>query len=66
MLKRVPKDLRVYLAEILSDNKICFSVENISYWLVFMTLFSIFLEQPKRSGRQQAAAMSSRIHWGRE
>ena len=62
VLKRVPKDSRVPLAERLSDkiNDIVYNVD-VTKWLIFLTLFLFFLEQPKRCGRKQTTSMSSLI-----
>ena len=64
VLKRVPKDSRVLLAESLSDkiNDIVYNVEDVTKWLFFLTSFLFFLEQPKRSGRKQTTSMSSLIN----
>ena len=64
VLKRVPKDSRFPLAEILSDktNDIVYNVEDVTKWLIFLTSFFFFLEQPKRSGRKQTTSMSSLIN----
>ena len=61
VLKRVPKNSRVPLAESLSDkiNEIIYNVEEGTKWLFFLTSFLFFLEQPKRSGRKQTTSMSS-------
>ena len=62
--KRVPKDSRVYLAESLTDKKndIIYNVEDVTKWLIFLTSFLFFLEQPKRSGSKQTTSMSSLIY----
>ena len=54
VLKRVPKDSRVPLAESLSDktNDIVYSVEDVTKWLIFLTSFLFSLEQPKRTERK--------------
>ena len=64
VLKRAPKDSRVPLAESLSDkiNDIVYNVEDVTKWLIFLTSFLFFLEQPKRSGRKQTTSMSSLIN----
>ena len=64
VLKRVPKDLLVPLADSLSDkiNDIVYNVEDVTKWLTFLTSFFFFLEQPKRSGRKQTTSMSSLIN----
>ena len=64
VLKRVPKNSRVPLAESLSDkiNDIVYNVEDVTKWLIFLTSFLFFLEQPKRSGRKQTKSMSSLIN----
>ena len=64
VLKRVPKDSRVPLAESLADkiNDIVYNVEDVTKWLIFLTSFLFFLEQPKRSGRKQTTSMSSLIN----
>ena len=64
VLKRVPKDSRVPLAESLLDkiNGIVYNVEDVTKWLIFLTSFLFFLEQPKRSGRKQITSMSSLIN----
>ena len=61
VLKRVPKDSRVPLAESLSDkiNDIIYNIEDVTKWLIFLTSFLFFFEQPKRSGRKQTTSMSS-------
>ena len=66
VLKRIPKDSRVPLAESLSDNinDIFYNVEDITKWLTFLTSFlflvsTSFLEQPKKNGRKQTTSMSS-------
>ena len=63
VLKRIPKDSRVPLAESLSDkiNDIVYNVEDVTKWLIFLTSFLFFLEQLKRSGRRQTTSMSSLI-----
>ena len=64
VLKRVPKDSRVPMAESLSDkiNDIVYNVEDVTKWPIFSTSFLFFLEQPKRSGRKQTTSMSSLIN----
>ena len=64
VLKRVPKDSRVPLAESLSEkiNDIVYNVEDVTKWPIFLTSFLFFLEQPKRSGRKQTTSMSSLIN----
>ena len=64
VLKRVPKDSRVPLAESLSDklNDVVYSVEDVTKWLIFLTSFLFCLEQSKRSGRKQTTSMSSLIN----
>ena len=64
VLKRVPKDSRVLLAESLSDkiNDIVYNVEDVTMWLIFLTSLLFFLEQQKRSGRKQTTSMSSLIN----
>ena len=64
VLKRVPKDSRVSLAESLSDkiNDIFYNVDYFTKWLIFLTSFLFFLERPKRSGRKQTTRMSSLIN----
>ena len=44
VLKRVPKDSRVPLAESLSDkiNDIVYNVEDVTKWLIFLTSFLFF------------------------
>ena len=62
VLKSVPKDSRLPLAESLSEkiNDIFYNVEDVTKWLIFLMSFSFFfLEQPKRSGRKQTTSMSS-------
>ena len=53
VLKRVPKDSRVPLAESLSDkiNDIVYNVENVAKWLIFLTSFLFF-----RSNRKEVDA----------
>ena len=64
VLKRVPKNSRVPLAESLSDkiNDIVYNVEDVTKWLISLTSFLLFLEQPKKSGRKQTTSMSSLIN----
>ena len=64
VLKRVPKDSRVPLAESLSVkiNDIVCNVEDITKWLSFFNALLVFLEQPKRSGRKHSTSMSSLIN----
>ena len=65
VLKRIPKDSRVPLAESLSEKKtndMVYKVEEVTKWLIFLTSFLFFLEQPKGSGRKQTASMSSLIN----
>ena len=64
VLKRVPKDSHVRLAESLSDkiNDIVYSVEDVTKWLIFLTSFLFFFGQPKRSGPKQTTSMSSLIN----
>ena len=65
VLKRVPKDSRVPLAESLSDkiNDIVYNVEDVTKWLIFFNVvLAFFGEQPKRSGRKQTTSMSSLIN----
>ena len=64
VLKRVPKDSRVPLAESLSEkiNDIVYNVEDVTKWLIFKKSFLFFLEQPKRSVRKQTTSMSSFIN----
>ena len=64
VLKRVPKDSRVSLAESLSDkiNAIVYNVEDVTKWLIVLTSFLFFLEQPKRRGRKQTTSMSSLLN----
>ena len=52
------------LAESLSDkiNDIVYNVADVTKWLIFLTSFLFFLEQPKRSGRKQTTSMSSLIN----
>ena len=54
VLKRVPKDSLVPIAESLSDkiNDIVYNVEYVTKWIIFLTSFLFFLEQPKRNGRK--------------
>ena len=61
VLKSVPEDSRVALAQSLLDKiKVIFSnVECLTYWLLFLTSFLFFCKKPKRSGRKQTTAMSS-------
>ena len=44
VLKRVPKDSRVPLAESLADkiNDIVYNVEDVTKWLIFLTSFLFF------------------------
>ena len=62
VLMRVPKVSVVLLAESLLDkmNDSYYNVESLTYWLVFLTSFLFFLEKPRRSGRKQMTAMSSK------
>ena len=64
VLKRVPKDSRVPLAESLLDKikDIVYNVKDVTKWLIFLTLILFFLEQPKKSGRKQTTSMSSLIN----
>ena len=39
-----------------------YNVEDATKWLIFLTSFLFFLEQPKRSGRKQTTSMSSLIN----
>ena len=43
-------------------NDIVYNVEDVTKWLIFLTSFLFFLEQPKRSGRKQTTSMSSLIN----
>ena len=54
VLKRVPKVSRVPFPESLSDKKndIVYNIEDVTKWLIFLTSFMFFLEQPKRGGRK--------------
>ena len=58
VLKRVPKDSRVPLAESLSDkiNDIVYNVEDVTKWLIFITSFLFFWSNPKEvdANRPQA------------
>ena len=58
VLKRVPKDSRVTLAESLSDrlNDIVYNVEDVTKWLIFLTSFLFFWSNRKEvdSNRSQA------------
>ena len=49
VLKRVPKDSRVSLAENLSDklNEIVYNVEDVKKWQIFLTSFSFFWSNRK-------------------
>ena len=49
VLKRVPNDSRVPLAESLSDNinDIFYNVENVTKWLIFLTSFLFFWSNRK-------------------
>ena len=60
VLKRVPKDSRVLLEENLSDktNDIVHNVKDVTNWRIFLSSFLFFLEQPKKSGRNQTTSMS--------
>ena len=65
VLKRVPKDSPVPLAESLLDkiNDIVYNVQDVTKWLFFFKHHSCFLvEQPKRSERKQTTSMSSLIN----
>ena len=56
VLRRVRKELRVPLAESLSDkiNDIVYIVEDVTKLLTFLTVVLVFfLEKAKRSGRKQ-------------
>ena len=58
VLKRVPKDSRVPLAESLSDkiNDIVYNVEDVTKWLIFLTSFLFFWSNRKEvdANRPQA------------
>ena len=64
VLRRVLKDSRIPLEESISDkiDDIPYNVEDFTKWLIFLTSFLFFLEQPKRSGRKQTTSMSSLIN----
>ena len=54
VLKGVPKDSRVPLAESLSNkiNDNVYNVEDVTKWLIFLTSFLFLLEQPKKKWTQ--------------
>ena len=54
VLKRVPKDSRVPLAEILSDktNDIVYNVEDVTKWLIFLTSFFFFFGTTEKKWTQ--------------
>ena len=62
--ERVPKVSLAPLAESVSDKKnvIFYNVEIFVYWQVFMGPLLFFLQQPKRSGREQSTAMHSMVN----
>ena len=61
VLKIVPKDSRVPLAENLSDKKndIVYNIEDVTKWRIFLIRACFFLEQPKNKDaiRPQALAL---------
>ena len=54
VLKRVPKDSRVPLAESLSDkiNDIVYNVEDVTKWLIFLTSFLFFFGATEKEWTQ--------------
>ena len=59
VLKRVPKDSRVPLAESLSDkiNDIVYNVEDVTKWLIFLNLVLVFFSSIQKevdANRSQA------------
>ena len=54
VLKRVPKDSRVPLAESLSDkiNDIVYKVEDVTKWLIFLTSFLFFFGATEKKWTQ--------------
>ena len=54
VLKRVPKNSRVPLAEILLDkiNDIVYNVKNVTKWLIFLMSFLFFFEATEKKWTQ--------------
>ena len=54
VIKRVPKDSRVPLAESLSDkiNDIVYNVEDVTNWLIFLTSFLFFFGATEKKWTQ--------------
>ena len=63
-MKKVPKNSRIPLAEILIPkfNNICETPSNIALWCLLLSSLSYFLEKPPRGGKRQLSSLSAIIN----